>query len=275
VQGAAVAEKLRTFGGRIFRLGDHLDRLERSLQVIGVDPGLSRNQWIDTAEEIVKRNHPLLAPGDDLNLSIFVTPGITTLESNSPTVCLQTNPLPFHLWVEKYRVGQFLATTPIEQIPPSCWPPELKCRSRMHYFLADQLAARQFPSARAVLLDRDGFVTETSTTNILIFRKSEGLISPPSTKILHGISLAATFEIAGRLGIPCCEEELTEADLASADEIILTSTSSCLLPATQFNGHSVGNGRPGEIFHRLLAAWNDVVGLDIAGQAERFGGKRR
>ena len=63
------------------------------------------------------------------------------------------------------------------------------------------------------------------------------------------------------------EQSLTAADLASADEILLTSTPSCVLPATSLNGHPVGGGRPGPVFRRLLDAWSGLVGVDIAAQA--------
>ena len=76
--------------------------------------------------------------------------------------------------------------------------------------------------------------------------------------------------MAGRFDIPCREAELTANDLAAADEIFLTSSPFCLLPATQLDGRAIGGGRPGETFRRLLAAWNDMAGIDIAGQAERF-----
>jgi branched-subunit amino acid aminotransferase/4-amino-4-deoxychorismate lyase len=278
VLGVTVAEQLRTFSGRIFRLEDHLARLERSLQVVGVDPGLNRRQWTAIASELVERNSRFMAPGDDWGLSMFVTPGTYhtygPAEHGRPTVCLHAYPLPFHLWAEKYRAGQALATTPIEQVARQCWPADVKCRSRMHYYLADKLAIKQDPDARAVLLDHDGYISEASTANVLIYRKDRGLISPPFEKILLGISLAVTFEIAGSLGMAHEECDLTVEDLAAADEIILTSTPFCLLPVTRFNGRPIGGGRPGEISQKLLGAWSKTAGLDIVGQAERFAQRR-
>jgi branched-chain amino acid aminotransferase len=274
VLGVTVAEQLRTFSGKIFRLEDHLDRLEHSLRVIGVDPGLNRRQWIAIACELVERNSPFLTPGDDWGLSIFVTPGIYRTygpaEHSRPTVGLHTYPLPFHLWADKYRSGQALVTTPIRQVAGECWPPDVKCRSRMHYYLADRLATEKDPGARAVLLDQQGFVSETTTANVLIYRKDQGLISPPLEKILHGISLAVTIEIADSLGIPCQNRDLTVEDLASADEIIITSTPMCMLPVTRLNGQPISGGRPGEISQKLLADWGKTAGVDIVGQAERF-----
>ena len=75
--------------------------------------------------------------------------------------------------------------------------------------------------------------------------------------------------LAQGLGIAWSERSLTAADLAAADEILLTSTPSCILPATRFNGRSVGTGRPGPVFHAILEAWNGLVGLDIADQARQ------
>jgi branched-chain amino acid aminotransferase len=274
ILGVTVAEQLRTFSGRIFRLEDHIDRLEHSLEVIGVDSGFERTQWIVIAQELVERNNPFLTPGDDWGLSIFVTPGTYRTyyppEQGRPTVCLHTYPLPFYLWAEKYHIGQALVTTPIEQVPSQCWPAEIKCRSRMHYYLADKLALKEDRNARAVLLDREGYITEASTANVLIYRKGEGLILPPKNKILQGISQAIVCEIAGRLGIACQERNLTPDDLAGADEIIITSTPMCLLPVTRFNGRPISGGFPGEISRKILSAWSEMVGVDIVGQAERF-----
>lgn len=277
VLGATVTEQLRTFAGKLFRLDEHLARLERSLQVIQIDPGMTLDQLAETARELVARNHRLLESGDDLGLSIFVTPGVHPTYSApgpvEPTVCLHTYPLPFHLWASKYCTGQALVTTDVEQVSPRSWPPTLKCRSRMHYFLADHRAAAIEPGARAVVLDHQGFVTEASTANVLIYRASEGLVSPAVEKILPGISLAVLLELARRLGIATSHRDLTPDDLANADEILLASTPLCLLPCTRFNGRPIGNGEPGEVFRRLLAAWNDLVGVDIVAQAEQFAGR--
>lgn len=274
VLGATVAEQLRTFAGRIFRLEDHLARLEHSLAAVGIDAGMSRRELAAVAERIVAHNCRLLAAGDDLGLSIFVTPGqfasYAPATPSSPTVCLHTYPLPFGLWAEKYRVGQSLVTTEVRQVPPQCWPPELKCRSRMHFYLADRRAAKIEPGARALLLDFDGFVTEASTANVLGWRAAEGLLMPRLEKILHGISQVAAIELAARLGVSASQRDLTPGDLAACDEVLLASTPLCLLPVTQLDGRAIGDGRPGEMFARLLRAWSELVGVDVVGQAAKF-----
>jgi branched-subunit amino acid aminotransferase/4-amino-4-deoxychorismate lyase len=140
----------------------------------------------------------------------------------------------------------------------------------MHYYLADRLARQQDPEARALLLDAEGNLTETATANLLVFRAGEGLLSPPRSTILPGISLAFVEQLAADLGIAFSERPLEAHDLLTADEALLTSTPSCLLPVTRFNGQPIGGGRPGPVFRRLLGEWSRRVGVDIAAQAAQW-----
>src|ERR1700722_12845476 len=216
IQGATVSEQLRTFSGRLFQLASHLARLARSLEIVGIEPGLPLDELGQIATELATHNHRLLAAGDDLGLSLFVTPGpYVTLapgSSTGPTVGLHTYPLPFRLWSSKYERGETLVVPDIRQVPAECWPAELKCRSRMHYYLAERQAAEISPGARALLVDAEGFVTETSTSNLLVYRSDEGLVSPRRERILPGISSQALAELAQPLGIYFSERDLRPAD---------------------------------------------------------------
>jgi branched-chain amino acid aminotransferase len=273
VLGITVAEQMRTFGGRLFRVDEHLRRLEHSLSIVGGSSGYSVDELQGFAEEIVQRNHSLLAEGDDLGLSLFVTPGPYSTfhpEGGRSLVGMHTYPLAFQLWADRYDAGQSLMVTEVTQVPSSCWPAELKCRSRMHYHLADKRAREMEPGSRALLLDTEGMVSEASTANVVIYRQGEGVVSPPSEAILPGISVAVVRELAEREGIPFVHRPLQVADVLSADEVWLTSTSPCLLPVTRCNRLPIGDGRPGPVGKQLLSAWSDLVGLDIPQQALRF-----
>jgi branched-subunit amino acid aminotransferase/4-amino-4-deoxychorismate lyase len=140
----------------------------------------------------------------------------------------------------------------------------------MHYYLADLKARRIEPGARAILLDAGRHVLEASTANICIYRRGEGLISPPKSKILPGVSIGVVAELARTREIPFLYRDLTVDELIHADEVLLCSTSPCVWPVLRLNGQPVGNGMPGETFRRLLTAWSDLVGVDIQAQAERF-----
>ena len=275
MQGVTVAEQMRTFGGRLFRTDAHLARLRRSLDIVGVDPGVSLQHLGEAADQLVTHNHPLLASGDDLGLSLFVTPGpyanfVSTDSRREPTVGIHTYPIAFASWAAKYESGQRLIVSKTRQVSPQNWPAELKCRSRMHYYLADREARGVDAEARAILLDLDGFVSEASTANVLAYFANRGLVSPPHESILPGISLRMVKELAAKLEIPFHDEAMKPEDLAKADEVLLCSTSPCVLPVVALDGEPIGGGEPGKTFHSLLEAWGHDVGLDIAAQARRF-----
>jgi branched-subunit amino acid aminotransferase/4-amino-4-deoxychorismate lyase len=274
VQGVTVAEQLRTFAGRLFRLEQHLDRLSDSLAAVGLPPPISMAELERQARDLVAHNHSLLADGDDLGLSLFITPGpyaaFAPPHPGGPTVAMHTYPVPFSMFADKYEQGERLATTDVEQVPAACWPPALKCRSRMHYYLADRQARRVDPQARALMRDHDGFVTEASTANLVLYRERDGLISPPKEKILPGVSIAALEELAAKMGLSFTFREVTVDDVLRSDEAFLCSTSPCLLPVVALNNQAIGGGEPGALFRQLIAAWSQLVGLDIIGQAQKF-----
>ena len=278
VLGTTITEQVRTFRGQLFRLDAHLGRLQRSLEIVGVDPGVSQRDLGAIAEDLVLRNHALVADGDDLGLAMFVTPGpyptLAAGRRSGPTVCMHTYPLPFGLWAKSYEQGETLVTPDVRQVSPRSWPRELKCRSRMHYWLADRQARDVDPRARALLLDEEGFVTETTTASLLIYVDREGLVSPPAEKILPGISVAVVSELARKLEIPFGQRDLRPEDLAAADEVMLAGTTPCLLPVVRLNSQVIGSGIPGDIYRRLLDAWREMVGVDIASQAVRFAERR-
>jgi branched-chain amino acid aminotransferase len=275
VQGVTVAEQLRTFHSQLFRLETHLDRLAHSLEIVGLKPGHSLNELGRIATELVERNRRLIHPDDDLAATMFITPGVSAAYSavaiqSGPTVCVHTQPLSFGQWADKYQTGDSLVVTDIIQVPDECWPRALKCRSRMHYYLADKKARETEPGARALLLDESGFVIEASTANVVIYKSGDGLISPPREIVLPGVSIAVLEELATQLQIPFLHRPLNLAEAAAADEVLLCSTSPCVWSVTRLNGRPIGDGQPGPVCQRLRAAWSELVGLDIEAQATRF-----
>lgn len=275
VQGVTVSEQLRTFRGQLFRLPQHLERLGRSLQIVGITLPQAMSEIERIAGEIASRNHRLLPQGSDLGLAILVTPGpyaaFAPLDApHDPTVCIHTYPLAFRLWADKFEQGQSLVTTSIRHVPEDCWPSALKCRSRMNYYLADLEARQKEPGARALMQDHDGFVTEATTANIVIADSAGGLVAPPIEKTLPGISVAMLREIAVGQGLDFTCRDLNVDDVANASEVFLTSTSPCMLPVVRLNGKPIGQGKPGPLYRQLLKAWSDLLGVDVAQQARDF-----
>jgi len=275
VLGATVTEQLRTFHGRLFLPDAHRDRLRESLATVGIQPVRSLDEVFAAAAEVAIHNHAAGPATGDLGLVIFVTPGDQPSQhggrGSSPRTVIHTFPLAFRLWADAYAAGMSLCSVSVRQVPDACWPVQAKVRSRLHYFLADREAQASEPGSRAIICHLDGRVSETSTANIAIVRNGTILVPLPADA-LAGVSLACAESLAESLGLRWQAQSLSEADLADADEILLTSTPNCILPATRFNGRAVGTGRPGPIYQSLLAAWSSLVGLDIAAQARSEAG---
>lgn len=273
VLGATVTEMTRTFRHRPYRLEQHLDRLFRSLCYTRMDVGLSKDELARVSRELIEHNAALLDDGGELGLIHFVTAGeyptyagmAGRTARTTPTVCAHTFPMPFELWAPKLETGVHLVTPSIRHVPPQCYDPKMKYRSRMHYYLADKEAQLVDPDAVALLLDLDGNVTETGGANFLLVDGGT-IVSPTLRNILPGISRSVVIELAGKLGIPFVERDLQLYNVMNADEAFLSTTPYCLMPATRINGTAIGPGKPGPVFERLITAWGEEVGLDIRGQ---------
>ena len=279
VLGATVSEQLRTFAGRLFRLDAHLDRFERSLAVAGISPGVTRAELAALAERLAATNHPLLPTGSDLGLAILATPGqygSFAQATSRPTLILHTYPLAFARWAARYRKGDELIASTVELVSTRSWPAELKCRSRMHYYLADIEANRKSPGSRAILCDAAGNVRETAVANVVLVASapdgSRTLTAAPKGTILGGISQGVVAELARQAGWNWVERDFTLDDLADSDEVLLTSTPWCVLSATQFEERPIGDGSPGPAYQQLIEAWSALVGVNIVEQAVRCAG---
>jgi branched-subunit amino acid aminotransferase/4-amino-4-deoxychorismate lyase len=273
VLGATVTELVRTFRKQLYRLEDHLDRLAHSLHYVRFDIGLTMPELAQTVRQLVAHNAGLLGPEEELGVVIFVTAGEYATYAGgaagnvrtTPTVCAHTFPLPFELWAAKIQAGVHLVTPSIRHVPPQCYDAKMKCRSRMHYYLADQEARLVDPDASALLLDLEGNVAETSAANFLMVEEGR-IVSPSLRNTLPGVSRATVIELAAKLGIPFEVRDFQPFDAINAAEACLASTPYCLMPVTKINGIAIGSGRPGPVYRRLIEAWSQLVGLDVLAQ---------
>ena len=273
VLGATVTEMTRTFRHQPFRLDDHLERLFRSLRYVRFKIEISRDELAAASRKLVEHNAALLPKGAELGLIHFVTAGEVPMYAatsgraarTSATVCAHTFPLAWEMWAKKMREGTHLVTPSIRHVPPQCFDPKMKYRSRMHYYLADQEAQLVDPNASALLLDLDGNVTETSGANFLMVEGGK-IVSPTLRNTLPGISRKTVIELAQQLGIEFVERDFQVYNVVNADEAFLASTPFCLMPVTKINGLAIGDGKPGPVFRQLIAAWSQKVGVDIVEQ---------
>ena len=273
VLGATVTDMVRTFDHQLFRLQDHIDRFYRSCRYAQILPPIDADETVRICQELVQHNAALRDPDEELGLILFISPGEFAAYAGSaglpaepsPTYCIHTFPLPFHMWGAYYTEGVHVVTPSIRHVPPQCVDPKIKCRSRMHFWLGDQQTHLVDPKAVTLLLDLDGNITETSGSNFLIARDGT-VISPGPRNILRGISITTVADLCAELGIPYVERDFQVYDVINADEAYLASTPYCLAPVTRINGVPVATGKPGPMLGRLLAAWSQRVGVDIVAQ---------
>jgi len=270
--GDVVFDVERTFNGKIFRLRDHVERLWRSLQYMRIDAGLSMEEIEVISEDVVRRNEPQRPPGSDFLVRQTVSRGRPANNSQgspsdpmTPTVIVSVSPIDWS-FAPSYETGIPVVFPSVRSYSSASLDPKAKHYSRGNFVLAQMQAADVDPSAWVVLLDQDGNITEGVTNNF--FLVTDGVIrTPKDTSILQGISRMAVLDLAKQLNIPVVEEDLQPYDAYTADEAFLANSVFQLLPIKAMDKREVRDGVPGPISTQLMAAWSELVGLDIVGQA--------
>jgi branched-chain amino acid aminotransferase len=274
VSGATVVDNARTFRHKLFRWPDHLERFRRDCRTCYVPLEATDEQLSATAEELVSHNATLLPPGGELHLVTFATPGplgfyLGDAPNGPPTLGMVTYPLPFARYRPFFTEGVTLAVVGRHEVrPEDVLPPTVKHRSRMLWYVADHKARTRTgnPFALGVPTGTGCGLTETSVANLLAV--IDGVVtSPPQEMVLAGISLQVTRELCLERRIPCVPDHIW--DLGRASEVMLTGTGFCLAGVREVFTpalHPREFDWPGPVFRKLLAAWSDLVGVDIQKQ---------
>ena len=275
--GDMVFEFTRSFNHKPFRLREHLERLYASIKICRIDPGISIGEMEEKTLELVEKNLRLYPPEMDFQIVHDVSRGILGPYrrmfggNDAPCVVIFLYPLDLHLaaLAPQYKTGIHLVIPRQQSIPARYLDPKMKNRSRLFYKMAEFQAKDVRPDAWALLTDEDGFLTESTGANVFLF-KDGVLLTPEPRNILRGVSRHTVMDLAEELSIPCSERNLEPYDVYTADEVFLTSTPFCLLPAVSVDGHTIGTGIPGPLANQLLDAWGEKVGVDIPGQAAAY-----
>lgn len=269
--GDAVFDMTRTFGHRIFRLKEHVDRFYRSLRYVRIDPGMSPAEMIRLSEEVLERNLHLIGPEDDYWVGQRVTRGVDpvageTPTETGPTVVIECTPLPLKARAHYYRDGIEIVVPSTRRVPPTSLSPRAKSHNYLNMIIGEQEAKATNPNAWAVLLDENGNLAEGIGSNIFVVR--EGRIYTPSERyVLPGVSRAVAIEMAAGLGIEVVEGDIDLFDAYVADEAFVTSTSFCICPVRSINGKRMAEAAiPGPVTKQLMDAYVRHVGHDWVAQ---------
>lgn len=248
VFGDGVYEVIPVYGGRPFRLAQHLARLARSLGEIRLPDPLSRDDWRRCLETLVARNG-----GGDQSLYVQVTRGCAPRD---------------HAFPKDVRPTVFCASSPLKPLPAdlaengvaaiTCddirWQRcDIKAITLLSNILLRQQAVDQ-GAAEAILI-RDGVVTEGAASNVFIVRRGVLVTPAKGPFLLPGVTRDLVLELAAANGVACEEASFTPGALRHADEVWLTSSTREILPVARLDGRPVADGRPGPVWQRLITLY--------------------
>ena len=243
--GDSVYEVVPAYGGRPFRVNHHLRRLDRSLAAIRMQNPLSHEQWLEVLERLAQQ-----LPGQDQSIYLQVTRGAYPVRNHvipdevTPNVLAFTSANPTR---DSAKAQRGIKVITLEDIR---WH---RCDIKATTLLANVLARAQASEEGAdeAILIRDGEAMEGTASNLFIVSHGLLITPPDSAELLPGITRDLVLELAREAEVPYAQAAISAADLETADEIWLTSSTREIAAVVELNGHPVGNGRPGELWYRM------------------------
>jgi len=248
--GDGIYELVPVYSRVPFRLDEHLNRLERSLREVRIRNPYSRAEWRDVIQRLIAAQ-----PFEDQGLYFQVTRGVAKRDHAfpqgvEPTVFAMANPLvtPPAALVERGAA----ARSAVDFRWQRC---DVKSISLIGNCLLRQLSADA--GEAETILFRDGLLTEASASNVFIVKAGVIQAPPKSNLILPGITYDVVVELARDAGLPLELRDIPEADVRSADELWVTSSSKEILAIVSLDGRPVGDGKPGPVFRRMHALYQE------------------
>lgn len=243
--GDGVYELIPVYDRQPFRLLEHLHRLGQSLAAVGIPDPHPQDVWVSIVGRVIESQDFF-----DQSVYLQVTRGPAWPRNHAfppevvPTVFVYAEPL---LPPASELVLRGVTAVSAADIRWS------RCNIKACSLIANVLLKEMALEACAaeVILLRDGWLVEGGSSNVFIVRAGEIQAPPPSERMLTGITYDVVRELAAAHGLPLVLREIPEADLRSADEIWITSSSKEILAVTQLDGRPVGNGEPGPIYRRM------------------------
>ncbi|MDF1819388.1 MAG: D-amino acid aminotransferase [Immundisolibacteraceae bacterium] len=249
--GDAVYEVVPAYGGNLFLLQSHLQRLARSLEITRIRNPYSDEQWGELLDGLVNRcgNH-------DQSVYLQVTRGVAPRDHAfpdvEPTVFCLSRPL---AETSNQQLDQGLVAITTADIR---WD---YCHAKTTSLIANVMLRQQAVDAGAdeALLLRDGLLTEGSASNAFVVVRGELLTPTAGEQLLHGITRERILQLARQQNIPVAERSVSEQQLRRADEICISSSTKGILPVTRLDDVAVGEGTPGPVWHAIWQAYQAEI----------------
>jgi len=250
--GDGVYEVIRVYGGRPFRLDEHLSRLAQSAQALSLPLTIEAREWEAFILEGLERS-----TYSECKVYIQVTRGVAPREhlfpeTTSPTIVItfrEVADLPAHL----NQQGVSVIT-----LPDLRWG---RCSIKSLNLLPNILAKQQANEASAfeALLIKNGMVTEGTSSNVILVKDGKLITPGLSDQLLAGVTRQAVLELARNDGKVVEERPVKEEELKQADELFLIGTTIEVLPITNLDGAPVGNGTPGEVTKQMREKFKALI----------------
>jgi branched-chain amino acid aminotransferase len=258
--GDGVFEGIRAYHGRVFKLGEHLDRLYDSARTIAMEIPLTKDEMQEVVLETLRRNDLR-----DAYIRLVVTRGVGDLGLD-PKKC----PKPFVFCItasivlypdELYQNGLSVITVSTRRNIPDACVPRVKSLNYLNNIYA-KIEANLAGAPEAIMLNKEGYVAEATGDNIFLVKKGI-LITPPAyVGLLEGVTRNAVLDLAREKGIPAEEKVFTLYDVYTADEVFLTGTAAEIIPTVRVDGRPIADGKPGPMTRELIAAFRELTRVD-------------
>ncbi len=254
--GDSVYEVVRTYGGKPFALEAHLQRLDHSARSLAIS--------LPERDELIEALYATLADAgnEDSYCRIIVTRGSGPLTldpttAENPVLVILVKPYePFADWM--YEKGVRLAIPKVRRTSREALDPGIKSGNYLNSVIAFK-EARELGFDDALLLDKQGRITESTSSNIFTWLGGKLVTAPLETGLLAGVTRGLVIKIARDNRIDCVEQQLTPEELFSADEVMMTSTIREVMPVIQVGDRNIGDGKPGPVAKRLKELFHDYA----------------
>ncbi len=255
--GDGIFEGIRSYAGRVFRLGAHVDRLYDSARAIHLQIPMAKDEMARAVLETLAANKLVEA-----YIRLIVTRGAGSLgldprKTTDPQVIIITDSISLYP-PELYEHGLKIVTAGTMRNHPAALNPRVKSLNYLNSILA-KIEGTNAGCLEALMLNHKGEVAECTGDNIFIVKRRELVTPSVDAGILEGITRDAVIELARGAGVTVVERTMDRHDVYTADECFLTGTAAEVIPVVECDGRPIGTGKPGPITRDLLARFHKLV----------------
>ena len=254
--GDGVFEGMRSYGGSVFRMKEHLDRLWESAEKIQLEIPMSKEQMADSVNATLAANEI-----EDGYIRLVVSRGEGTLgldpnKCPMPNIIIITDLITLYP-DEFYQNGLEIITAKTIRNHPGALDPRIKSLNYLNNILAkiEGLAAG---CVETLMLNHQGEVAECTGDNIFIVQDGRLLTPPVEAGVLEGITRGAVMELAAEDGVEVVEATMTLEDVYAAEEVFLTGSAAEIVPVIKVDGNQIGNGTPGLLTRRIADLYSQL-----------------